>query len=149
MQNGNLIAKLRIEKMLSQQEMANMLKVGLSTYKLYESNVNVMRLRELNVISNFFNVSLNALLNLTTNENFKEAFPINYKFLKYNIRLLRKNANLTQRDLAKCFNMSVNSISSFETEPRKMPATYLYSLAKKFNVSADYICGRTLDKAII
>ncbi len=149
MQDGTLISILRQNKDIKQIDIARLLKVSLSTYKLYEANLRVMKLPELNILSNYFNVSINALLGLTKDTNsFNESVIVNYKFLKYNIKILRKRYNLKQADLAKDFNMSINTISKFECEPRHINSVYLYKLAKKFDISIDFICGKTLERDI-
>ncbi|MCM1052855.1 MAG: helix-turn-helix domain-containing protein [Ruminococcus sp.] len=149
MQDGVLIAKLRCKKNITQNEMAKLLKISLPAYKLYETNLRVMKISELNVLSNYFNISLNTLLGLSKDfSSTTEQKAVNYKILKYNIKILRRKAKLTQASLAKEFDMSTNTISRFESETRRVDAVFLYKLAKKFNISVDFMCGKTLDKNI-
>ncbi len=149
MQNGQLIQTLRIKKSLTQKDLANLLKIKLGTYKMYENNLRVMKLYELNFISNYFNVSLDSLLSLKHNHYISNVSErINYRFLKFKLKLIRKNNHLTQKDLAKEFKIAVNSISKFENKPQFISLNYLYLFAKKFNVSVDYICGKNTKKEI-
>ncbi len=95
MQNGNLIAILRLEKGLTQQYMANILNISLKTYKLYESNKRPILINTLNKLCNYFNVSLDALLNLTNNlDNEIINSEINYKKLSFHLRCIRKKYHL-------------------------------------------------------
>lgn len=149
MQNGKLIQTLRIKKNLTQKEMAKLLNVKLGTYKMYENNMRIMKLYELNFISNYFNTSIDTLLSLKPNPQMSNVCErINYKFLKFKLKLIRKTNHLTQKDLANEFNISVCSISKFENKPQLININYLYLFAKKFNVSIDYMCGKTTKKEI-
>ena len=58
MQNGALIAKIRTDRGLSQREVAHDLKIALTVYKLYETNVRAMNIEDLNKLSNYFKISL-------------------------------------------------------------------------------------------
>lgn len=150
MQNSNLIATLRVKKGLTQKDMATLLKVSHSVYKLYESNLRIMRLAELNYLSNLFNISLNSLLGISTNPlSFNIKPDIDYKYLKFSLRFVRRRNRITAKDLAKEFHMSAATISRYEHHPEYTSITYLYLFAKKFQVSIDYICGKTLKKEIL
>ena len=67
MQNYLLMGTLRIKNNLTQKDVSDLLKVSVNTYKLYETGLRVMTLAELNILSNFYDVSLNALLGITKN----------------------------------------------------------------------------------
>ena len=130
--------------------MASLLNTKVSTYKRYEMGVRSMNLRELNILSNYFNVSLNALLGLTKNINScNKSERINYKMLACYIKFIRKRNGYTQQELAKAFNIAPNSISKYETKPRFISLNYLYLFAKKFNISIDYICNKTNKKEVL
>ncbi len=59
------------------------------------------------------------------------------------LRTLREELNLTQTELAKKFNMSPPSISQYEKDIRSPDFTLLLKLADFFDVSTDYLLGRT------
>ncbi len=149
MQNGLLISRLRTEKGLSQKDMAIFLKVTLATYKLYETNLRPMKIDELNKLSDYFNISLNTLLNLSNNLNKTNYIEIDYKYLKFSLRYVRKIHRITQKQLAKEFNISIPTIARYEKNPQTVNVIYLHNFAKKFNVSIDYICGKTLKKEVL
>ena len=56
---------------------------------------------------------------------------------------LRKEKKITQLQLAMELNMSQNTISRYETGEREPGINELISLADYFNVSIDYLLGRT------
>lgn len=59
-----------------------------------------------------------------------------------NIKELRKQKHLTQKDLAKLMHVSQQTIGAWETERAIPGSDTLASLANLFNVSTDYLLGR-------
>ncbi len=56
---------------------------------------------------------------------------------------LRKEKNITQRQLASALNLSEVGIQNYEGGRRKPAYDILLALADYFNVSLDYLCGRS------
>ena len=56
---------------------------------------------------------------------------------------LRKDANLTQDDLAAILNINKHSISSYERDKSEPPDAIKIAIARYFNVSVDYLLGLT------
>ena len=56
---------------------------------------------------------------------------------------LRKDAGLTQDDLALILKINKHSISSYERDKSEPPDAIKISIAKYFNVSVDYLLGVT------
>ena len=56
---------------------------------------------------------------------------------------LRKDAELTQDDLAKILNINKHSISSYERDKSEPPDAIKIAIAEFFNVSIDYLLGVT------
>lgn len=149
MQNGMLISKIRTDYGLSQKDMANYLNINLASYKLYETNIRPMKIRELNKLSDYFKISLNTLLSLSNNVSKINLFNIDYKYLKFSLKHVRKIHRVTQKKLAEEFKISVPTIARYEKNPENINAIYLYNFAKKFHISIDYICGKTLKKEVL
>ncbi|HAN10216.1 MAG TPA: XRE family transcriptional regulator [Clostridiales bacterium] len=59
------------------------------------------------------------------------------------IKTLRKENNMSQKDLSKILGVTDRSIGYYETEERVPPQDILQKLADFFNTSVDYILGRT------
>ena len=57
------------------------------------------------------------------------------------IRTLRKEAGLTQRELAELIDMSYSSIQAYEYNKKRPSVPVLCELAELFQVSTDYILG--------
>lgn len=59
------------------------------------------------------------------------------------IKSLREDLNLSQEELANKLNLSKGIISLYEQEKRKPSVEILVQMSEIFNVSIDYILGRT------
>lgn len=61
------------------------------------------------------------------------------------LRFLRKRRNLTQKDLADRFNVGESTIGMYERDEREPSFEFVKQLADFFNVTTDYLLGRTDD----
>ena len=61
----------------------------------------------------------------------------------FRLKKLRKKRHLSQINLAMELNMSQNSISQYKNGVREADNQTLNALADYFNVSIDYLLGRT------
>lgn len=59
------------------------------------------------------------------------------------IKQLRKEKGLTQNDLAKQLGISRSSVAGYETSVSMPDIDRIVELAKFFNISADYLLGKT------
>lgn len=59
------------------------------------------------------------------------------------IRDLREDADLTQTELGKQINLPQRTYAYYESGKRTVPPEVLIALADFYNVSVDYILGRT------
>ena len=59
-----------------------------------------------------------------------------------NIRNLREDRDLRQKDLATMLNVSQNTYSQYETGVIELTASTLIKLADFYDVSVDYLLGR-------
>ena len=60
--------------------------------------------------------------------------------------LLRKEKGMTQQEMANIFQKSRQAISSYETQEREPEYDFLCKMADYFDVSSDYLLGRTNDR---
>lgn len=63
------------------------------------------------------------------------------------LRDLREDRDLSQREVAKLLEMSQTGYSKYETGENDIPTSVLQRLADFYNVSVDYLLGRTNQKA--
>lgn len=66
--------------------------------------------------------------------------------MKFRLNQLRKERNISQLKLALDLNMNQNTISRYETMEREADYQTLISFADYFDVSLDYLLGRTEEK---
>ncbi len=60
-----------------------------------------------------------------------------------NVRSLREDRDLRQRELAAVLNVSQNTYSQYENGVIELTAENLIKLADYYDVSVDYLLGRT------
>ena len=60
-----------------------------------------------------------------------------------NLRNIREDRDLKQKDLAKVLNVSQNTYSQYETGVIALTAEVLIKLADFYNVTVDYLLDRT------
>lgn len=67
-----------------------------------------------------------------------------YEVLKFeNIRSLRVDHGLTQKQIAEIINVKQNTYSQYEIGVLNYPIDVLIKLADYYHVSVDYLLGRT------
>lgn len=64
------------------------------------------------------------------------------------LKVLRKEKGYTQAELAKCINSSLSKIAMWETEKRDPVKEDLLVLSELFDVSIDYLLGKTDNRNI-
>ncbi len=60
-----------------------------------------------------------------------------------NLRAIREDRDIRQKDIAKVLNVSQNTYSQYETGVISLTAEVLLALADYYNVSVDYLLDRT------
>lgn len=60
-----------------------------------------------------------------------------------NLRSIREDRDIRQKDIAKYLNISQNTYSQYETGVISLTAEVLIKLAEYYNVSIDYLLDRT------
>ena len=67
---------------------------------------------------------------------------------KDRLKLLRENKKISNKELADALNVDVATISNYESGRRNPKNETLLQLADFFNVSIDYLLGRTDDEQV-
>lgn len=62
---------------------------------------------------------------------------------KDHLRFIRKNKKFTQKEVAQQFGLSLRSYQRYEYGEREPTSTILIALADYFDVSLDYLVGRS------
>ena len=100
-----------------------------------KQQINIFVLTKNNTIKHlqFFNVKINQEVNIMP---------------KNNIEKLRKQRRLTQEQLADIIGIGRDTLGRYEAEVTDMKVSVLIALADYFNVTTDYILGRSTKQYI-
>ena len=138
------LKELRVEKNMSQIELAKILNIDNSLLAKYEKEYEIIPIKHLNTLCNYFNVSFDYLFEFTTEKNYKTINNKEINLLISGTRLkdLRKENKKTQSNLAKELNCSYGTIAGYERGRYPIATPFLYTICKKYNISADYLLGK-------
>ena len=146
MNYGTIIKKLREEQNKTQQEIASILGIARQTYNHYEIQDSIIPLKHLNNLANYYNVSIDYIFELTKQRkysNFKKEININLS--KERLKAFRKEQKITQVKLANILNTFHTVIVDYEHGKNLIATPFLYTICKKYNISADYLLGKIND----
>ena len=156
MNYGERLKELReysnIERKITQEEIAKAIGIKRSSYNQFEQQYDIIPINRLNQIANFYNVSLDYLLCLSDIMKYENTrTEIDQELFKTRLKSVRKELNLTQKELAKILNTAQPVIANYEKGKYLITTPFLYTICSKYNISADYLLGRidtnTLKKA--
>ena len=139
----NRLIELREQAGFTQLEMAKKLGIDNSVYAKYEKEYEIMPVKYLNVLCNFFNVSFDYLFEFTNTFNYKnESTEIEAAIVGQRLKEFRKENKITQVKLATILNTVQPVIANYEKGKNLIATPFLYTICKKYNISADYLLGK-------
>ena len=140
---SNRLQYLRERTGLTQTQAGLLIKLDSGTYCHYEKEAFIIPIKHLNTIANYFNVSLDYLFEFTNMSSYKSSKKkINKVLSGERLRNLRKENKITQDKLAKILNVSRSTIAEYERGTNLIATPFLYTICKKYNISADYLLGK-------
>ena len=143
MDYGKQLFNLRDRQGLTNVEMANLLKISDSLYSRYEKNKQTIPIKHLNTLCNYFGVSLDYIFNFTEikmYDNYDKS--IHTDFMVKRLKEFRKENKLSQEKLASILNVAKGTIGNYESNRGIIATPFLYTICKKYNISADYLLGK-------
>ncbi|MCM1053773.1 MAG: helix-turn-helix domain-containing protein [Ruminococcus sp.] len=141
---GKKLQFLREKYNLTQAKVAEILNLDKGAYCNYENEVLLIPLKYLNAICHYFNVSLDYIFSFSEIENYNKCSKdINSELSSKRLKEFRKENNLTQVKLANILNTVHQSIANYENNKVLIPTPFLYTICKKYYISADYLLGKT------
>ena len=144
MNYSDQMKKIRDYNGLSQKNVAEILHIARSTYNQFEQQYDIIPLKHLNNFCNHFHVSVDYVFNLTLERKYvDEIEEISTKVSGKRIRELRKEQKLTQTELAQKLNIANGMLCEYEKGHYLISTSTLYSISKNFNISSDYLLGKT------
>lgn len=147
--NYEIIKELRDYYDKTQQEMADILNVGRSTYAGWENGIDSIPLLKLNELCNYYEISLDYICGLTNNKKINKNKTVidmvNIGIKLKEIRTLNKD---TQDTTAKAIGIDQSTYSRYEQGQTMITVYQLIEFAKHYNVSIDYICNKSKNPEI-
>lgn len=138
------LKSIRLENNKTQKEVASILNIAEITYTHYESEYYIMPIKYIVEVCNFFEVSLDYLFDFVNTRNYNNVKEnIDIKVLTLRLKEFRKENNLTQAKLAEILCTTQSNIAEYERGTNIIATPYLYTICKKYKISADYLLGRT------
>ena len=139
--NTTRIKDIREDNDITQEQMANILKVNRSTYSMWEIGLSIMTIDQLCQFANYFNYSIDYVLGLNNNRRkYINSNKFSYTNLGMNIKKLRIKNNYSQFALAQKLKVTQACIVRWEKGITKISIPSLYKLSIIFNVSLNYLC---------
>lgn len=128
---------------IKQKDIAEFFNINFSTVSGWETGKDTIPIRRLIEYANHYKFSLDYLFGLTKVN--KEYFPItiNIEQVAKNLRLLRKQNQMTQEEVANKINTSQAAYAHYENTVNLIPTTFLYNLTQIYKpFSIDNLFGR-------
>ena len=138
----NRLKFVRERNGISQKELSQFLGINKSTYSNYESERYIIPLKYLMLFSDYFNISIDYLLGLNNNIKRKLKKCDDLKLIGLRLKELRKDLNISQELLARRTENKRSNISGYEIGKYLISTKELYTICKKYNISADYLLGK-------
>lgn len=133
----------------TQMDMANVLKVSRSTYAGWENGIDLIPLLKINEFCNYFNISLDYICGLTNTQKYEISnLEIDKMLLGQNIKNTRIKNNDAQENVAKTIGVDQSNYSKYELGKILIHTYPLIEFAKYYNISIDWLCGKTKDLEI-
>lgn len=143
--NFQRLVEIREDLNLRQKDIADILGITQQSYSLWENGSKVIPLKHLNNLCNYYNLNMDYVIGLSS---IKYYNVINKKIDKIligeRLRKIRKDKNITQEELASILNTTHSTISAYESGKTTILTAFAYEICKRYNISMDYLCGRTL-----
>ncbi len=140
---GIKLKNFRESKNITQYKVAQYLRLHEGRYSQYETECDIIPLKHLIKVCDYFNFSLDYIFDFTDKIKYKTIQnQIDPKIVGNRLKELRKELDLTQENLAQFLNTTKSVISGYEIGRRLISTSFLYAICKKYNISADYLLGK-------
>ena len=139
----NRLQELCEKDNITTAELSKYVDIDRSVIGKYLNGYLTIPLKHLNSLCNYFDTSLDYILNFTNNKQYTNSLKeIDLDKFSKRLQNFRKENKITQDKLAKILNCSHSAISEYENKKRLITTSHLYSICKKYQISADYLLGK-------
>lgn len=143
------IGNYRTDSDHNQDDIANLLNTCRSTYSQWEYGINNFPLDKLIIFADYYNISIDYLVELNDKKEIKKCLSGNVDKLPKKLKLIRKENGDNQKLLSKILDIPQTTYSNYETGKVEIPLPILVNYCKYYNISIDYMLNRKEDKEIM
>lgn len=133
----------REELEMTQTELGYVFGVSKNTVSGWENAHDTMPLNKLIKFCNLYDYSLDFVCGFTRKNIKCDKIKTNKEKIGNRLKELRTNLNLSQQALADECNFSQATYSTYETGKFLINSITIYTICKTYNISMDYLVGRT------
>lgn len=143
-----IVYKIRLKELrelgnLSQKDISSNINMSRGNYATYENEIDIIPIKHLDTLCNYFNVSMDYLFEFTDIKNYENSVSINLEKSVNRLKEFRKENKITQVNLAKMLKVANGTIANYECGRNFIATPFLYEICSKYKISADYLLGRT------
>lgn len=137
------LKSLRDRKGLTQQNIADILDLNLSTYAVYEIEMDIIPIKHLNTLCNYFDVSIDYVFGFSDERQYIDnRKEVDTKLSGSRLKSFRNENKLTQGKLGEVLNCSYGTIAGYESGRYMIATSFLYDICSTYKISADYLLGK-------
>lgn len=140
------LQSIRENKELTQKQIAEILKVSQASYSRWEKEIEIIPLKKLIILAEYYNVTLDYLCNFTNIKKNNISYEIDKIVVGNRIIAFRKEHNISQKELALFLNTTPSTICAYEKGKTLILTSFIYQICITNNISMDYMCGLTNKK---
>lgn len=134
----------REELEMTQEEIGFIFGVNRKTISGWETASDPIPFKKIIKFANLYNYSLDFIMGLTRkNKKYNGNININKKIMGKTLKNIRNKLNLSQQSFADKCGISQTTYSHYETGLNLITTTNAYAICKTYNISMDYLVGRT------
>lgn len=143
------MADIREDMDLTQMEMADKFGIKQGVYSRWEKGKEIIPLRRLNQFSNMTGYSLDYICGFTHDKDSKNRLEdLDQVAVGKRLREFRKLNGITQIELSTYLNTTQSTISAYEKGRALLLTAFAIQIARKYNVSIDWLAGKSDDMLI-
>ncbi|CDF11455.1 dNA-binding helix-turn-helix protein [Mycoplasma sp. CAG:776] len=140
---GKRLKNLRERNGITQEQLGLLIGVTKQAYHHFEVEYTIIPLKHLNDLCNYFGVSLDYIFEFNNINQYQNSIcEINLEMVKNRLKEFRKENKLSQVKLSFLLNVAKGTIGNYETARSLIATPFLYTICKKYHISADYLLGK-------
>ena len=140
----NNLRYCREELEMTQEELGIILGASKQTISNWETGYTPIPLNKLVRFANLYNYSLDFIVGFTRdNIKYNKNIKLDSKLIGKNLKAIRENLKLTQQQIAHKCNIYQSTYNHYETGYSLIKIIPAYSICKTYNISFDWLVGRT------